>query len=434
MNSDDRTKMLTLTDSKSEVIGIGVGVIGGLNYVTRRGAELLGIIQLQQCSTEDYVNLQDFLFLSIEKIQFKELMSTLQETGDNSTLLKLRSGEFVWAEVIQTPALMIDTLEKFESALRGNGLKPTSKELSIATLNSLLHDQKLTTEAVFELTSVYVGDSGCNNGMIMAICELEGFTEFKRVDTGLGLSDDDTVDDEELLCSEKNRRRHDSISSNADAYDEHEKVEFEGMSMYQEIDNTEDEGVETNNGVYRVDRRHSDAQSSTHTNTSDTTNTDSATTDSAYSSNDGKSINNFRTTPMNCFEHVATKDDSGSRCGTADTEYWSGSGSDDSNKLSGTQYTDTEEEMNFEDVFEEYEEDPVKNVSNSLKRIRISPVNGDNISIQCPKALLQSPKLPVSEVSGRVQRSLLDRRTEPVLTVTEEKEEGDDEGWFVGSI
>jgi len=76
----------------------------------------------------------------------------------------------------------------------------------------------------------------------------------------------------------------------------------------------------------------------------------------------------------------------------------------------------------------------MKNVSNSLKHIRIYPGNGDNVSIQCPRSLLQSPKLQVSEVSGRVRRSLLDRHTEPVLIVTEEKEEGDDEGWFVGSI
>ena len=406
-------------------MGVGLGVTGYLNFVTTKGAELLGITQQQLHSAEHYINLQDFLFISDKKVGFEQLMSTLQETGDNSTLVKLRSGEFVWAEVVQASALIINMIERSEAAVKRNGLKYTSIEISTDSMKSLLNDEKLSPEADAEFAGLYIGNSGySHNSMTIDIRELEGFTAVKRVDTGLGLGNDDDTEDENdeiLFSSEKNRKRHDSISSNADAYDQQIKVEFEGMSMFREVNAEE---ADTNDGIYRANRSHSDTQSSTHT--SDTTTTDSA------NSSDSNRINVFRTTPMNCFDHVRIKDDNSVLSGTADTEYWSGSGSDDSNKLGGTdrdgsaQHTDTEEEMNFEDVFEEYEKDPI-NFSDSLKRIRISSQNGVSISLQQGRS--QSPE---SEFSKRIQRPLKNRQTEPLMSGIDDKE--DDGGWFIGSI
>lgn len=417
---DERVKMLTLTDSKTGVIGLGLGVTGKLSYLTKRGIELLGISQLELNNTEGYINLEDYVFQNDERKYFKQLMSTLQESGDNSTLIKLRSSQFVWADIVDAPTLLTETIYNTEDVWNSRRMKPITEEIADEAMNNLLNDKR------------FKAIDTASSSMVIHRCEVDSFMMVRRIDTGLGLSDDDDdemdMDDDELLANEKNRKAYNSFSSNADAYDEEGVVEFEGMSMYR------DKNIEeTENNCSRPRGSCSDAQSSTsHT-------TDTTTTDSANSSESNNSNINYRTTPMNRLEYAHSKDNGSSRSGTADTEYWSGSSDSNSNKSSSDrnglalEHTDTEEEMNFEDVFEEYEkEDPVNDVSDSLKHVGISRTFSPDVPTGCEDGKLHSPKLQARDFSRRNPPT--NRQTEPFLSATTDELDADDGDWFLGSI
>ena len=141
---------------------------------------------------------------------------------------------------------------------------------------------------------------------------------------------------------------------------------------------------------------------------------------------------------MNRLEYVHCKDNGSSRSGT---EYWSGSGSSDSNSNKSSsdrngltlEHTDTEEEMNFEDVFEGYEkEDPINSVSDSLKHVGISPTFCSDFPTSCEDGKLHSPKLQARNFSRRNPPT--NRKTEPYFSATTDELDADDGGWFVGSI
>ena len=232
------------------MIGLGLGVTGKLSYLTKRGIELLGISQLELNNTEGYINLEDYVFQNDERKYFEQLMSTLQESGDNSTLIKLRSSQFVWAEIVDAPTLLTETIYNTEDVWNSRRMKPITEEIADEAMNNLLNDKR------------FKAIDTASSSMVIHRCEVDSFMMVRRIDTGLGLSDDDDdddemdMDDDELLASEKNRKAYNSFSSNADAYDEEGVVEFEGMSMYRDKNIEETETIVADHVVHALMLNH----------------------------------------------------------------------------------------------------------------------------------------------------------------------------------
>lgn len=350
-------KILRLTDAKSsEVIGVGLGLLGTVSYLTTRGQQLLGISSMlrDECSE---LMIENYLCVDRERKALQGMLEDLDKTSNSSTLLKVRSKEFIWAEIIEAPLVLIKAMSSFRGRTRA---------ISSADLEFMLESENQPTN-----------DSNNDNN------NTKGLFDFvvKRVDT------DDEMD----------RSRN--------GYDNHEGTYFEDQSRPREL------------------------STDTHT-TTDSCHYNDTSSNSKYTEDSSRFFVPYpQMVPDTVFSRMKQGrgglkgSDGGGTSSTTENETDYVSGDSSENQQS--------EEMNFDDVFEEYS-DPIDSISTAMKHnfrlSRVVPGADVPLSIHDPsKGIISAPVHAMSKRSP-----VIDRRSDPCLFLSTTP--GEDGGWFVGSI
>ena len=131
----EKRKGLKISDASGEPIGIGYDASGHLQYLTRKGFELLNT----PCSAHHgdmylpKINILDHLFGIQERTALLDMIQNKNMHVNDSTLLRLQKNVFIWVEVVRKSRLFEFIYKDLTDAQKG-----LTQEISVNALETLL--------------------------------------------------------------------------------------------------------------------------------------------------------------------------------------------------------------------------------------------------------------------------------------------------------
>ena len=131
-----KRKALKISDICGEPVGIGYDTSGHLQYLTRKGFELLALPSSSAHHGDvglRMINIFHHLFRENERTASLEIMGDEDVHVYDSSLLRLRQNNFIWVEVVHASALFVSTYKALTDKQ-----KALTQEISFESLRALL--------------------------------------------------------------------------------------------------------------------------------------------------------------------------------------------------------------------------------------------------------------------------------------------------------
>ena len=132
----EKRKGLKISDASGEPIGIGYDASGHLQYLTRKGFELLNTPLSSAHHADMYlpkINILDHLFGIQERTALFDMIQDKNMHVNDSTLLRLQKNVFIWVEVVRKSRLFEFIYKDLTDAQKG-----LTQEISVNALETLL--------------------------------------------------------------------------------------------------------------------------------------------------------------------------------------------------------------------------------------------------------------------------------------------------------